>query len=369
MSAWPRSGVKPDMTEDKRFAKAKGMETGMDRRSFLGALAGCGAAGLGGMNAQCSPGNKEKAYPAPDIPDDTAMRNNPLVVLLKRPEAMDDKGNLSSDKASTLMNDLVSALGEGNDPAAVLGRIFPEGSRVGIKLNCLSGRGLSPRPELVHAFIDILIRSGIRPEDITVFERTERELEKAGFHINMSPGKVRFMGNDSLGAGYDREPVCSGSIGSCFSTILTRRIDGLVSFGVLKDHDLAGVSVGLKNLFGLIHNPNKYHDNNCSPYVADVAASPPVRSKLKLTLCDGMTAQHHGGPALRKECTWNAGILLASQDPVAADSVGAAIIEEKRSSAGMKSLDECGRPPAYLAEARKKGLGENRMDKITCKRI
>ena len=44
-------------------------------------------------------------------------------------------------------------------------------------------------------------------------------------------------------------------------------------FGVVKDHDLAGVSAGLKNWYGVIHNPNKYHDSCCDPYVADVVAA------------------------------------------------------------------------------------------------
>jgi len=27
----------------------------------------------------------------------------------------------------------------------------------------------------------------------------------------------------------------------------------------LKDHDGAGVTIALKNMYGVIHNPNKYH--------------------------------------------------------------------------------------------------------------
>jgi uncharacterized protein (DUF362 family) len=164
--------------------------------------------------------------------------------------------------------------------------------------------------------------------------------------------------------GYDPEPTCFESIGSCFARILTREIDALINFGVLKDHDLAGISVGLKNLYGLIHNPNKYHDNNCSPYVAHVAASPPVRSKLRLTLCDGLIAQYKGGPALKKGSTWKAGILMASRDPVALDALGADIIDRKRRALGRESLAESNQRPLYLEEARKIGLGENRLDRI-----
>jgi hypothetical protein len=106
------------------------------------------------------------------------------------------------------------------------------------------------------------------------------------------------LGTDMLeGSGYDSRIVFSGEIGSLFSRVVTRGCDALINVGILKDHNLSGVSVGLKNLYGLIHNPNKYHDRACDPYVADVAAAEPVRDRLRLTICDAITAQCDGGPA------------------------------------------------------------------------
>ena len=51
---------------------------------------------------------------------------------------------------------------------------------------------------------------------------------------------------------------------------------------LLKDHDGAGVSIALKNMYGVIHNPNKYHPNGCNPYVADVNMLPDIRTKMRL---------------------------------------------------------------------------------------
>lgn len=300
----------------------------MDRRKFLTLLAGAGA-------AACSPGAIEGG-----------VKPNPRVVLLKRPNHTGPK--------KELMHALIKKLGP-------LNQLFKSGERVGIKLNCLAGRGLSPGVELVYALTDLLLKAGV--SEIIIFERTERELKKAGFKINMGSG-VKVMGNDHFSNRYDPEPFLYKSIGSCFCTILTKRIDSLINFGVLKDHDLAGVSAGLKNLFGLIHNPNKYHDNHCSPYVAHVAAADPVRKKLKLTICDGLIAQYHGGPALRKACTWKAGILLASTDPVALDRVALDIIDKKRVEKKMKTLAQAGKPVLFLKEAKKLGLGEDQMERI-----
>lgn len=343
--------------------KRKGVKggRGTDRRGFMVAIAGWGAAGLGGLNATCSPSGKlEKP----------ALRENgeSRVVRLDRPEALGETGQVSRDVASSLLGDLLKNLRSGEDAVGMLASLFRPGERVGIKLNCLAGRKLSPTPELVFALTDMLEEAGIEPSDIIIFERTERELRKAGFSINRKSG-VRVLGNDSYRNGYDMSPICHGSIGSCFSRILTQEIDGLINLGVMKDHDLAGVSIGLKNLYGLIHNPNKYHDNNCSPYVAHVAAAPPVRNKLRLTICDGLTAQYMGGPAFNPSYTWKAGILLASRDPVALDAVGADIIEEKRRIEGKPSLAESGQSPFYLEEARKSGLGENRLEGIKVLKI
>jgi len=131
----------------------------------------------------------------------------------------------------------------------------------------------------------------------------------------------------------------------------------LVSFGVVKDHDLAGVSAGMKNWYGVIHNPNKYHDHQCDPYVADVVHHPFIRSKLRLTVLDGVTAQCHGGPAFRASGIFDLGMLAASADPVAADVWAWTVIDAERRRRGMPTLDAAGRPPRFLATAERYGLG------------
>lgn len=327
------------------------------RRRFLGLAAGLGAAGGGVFSSACGQTRKEESSGG-------GRRNEnerPLVARHVRPGTAG--AGLTLEAARARMDRLLAALGDGKDPAATLRRLFRKGERIGIKLNCLAGRGLSPTPALVEALVRGFLEAGWSPDRIVVFERAERELRRAGFPVRREDG-VRYLGTDSPGMGYEPMPFCFKTIGSCFTRILTREVEGLVNFGVLKDHDLAGISVGLKNLFGLIHNPNKYHDDNCSPFVAHLAAAPPVREKLRLTLCDGLTAQYKGGPSFKPAYTWKAGILLASTDPVALDAVGAAIIDEKRKAKGAPSLADSGQEPRYLPEARRLGLGEDRLDKI-----
>jgi uncharacterized protein (DUF362 family) len=243
--------------------------------------------------------------------------------------------------------------------------LFPRGSRVGIKLNCLAGPLLSPRPALVEAIVEGLGTAGVPPENIVVWERSDRELERCGFTVNARGSGPRVYGTDNRAAGgYENRIRTSGSVGSCFSRILTEQCDLLINVGVLKDHDLAGVSVGLKNLYGLIHNPNKYHDNACDPYVAELAAHPLLRRRLRLSICDATTAQCQGGPAWQAGWAWNYGGLLAARDPVALDRVGARLIEERRAARGLPTLAEAGRAPAWIATAGRLGLGEPALEKI-----
>jgi uncharacterized protein (DUF362 family) len=125
----------------------------------------------------------------------------------------------------------------------------------------------------------------------------------------------------------------------------------LISVPVLKDHDGAGVSMALKNMYGVIHNPNKYHPNGCDPYVADVNMLPEIRAKLRLTVCDAMTACYEGGPAFKPQFSWQPNALIVSQDPVALDFSGWQIIERKRAAMGLKTLESAGRAPRYIATA------------------
>jgi uncharacterized protein (DUF362 family) len=213
--------------------------------------------------------------------------------------------------------------------------------------------------ELVEALVEIIAQAGVERQKIIVFERSSRELERAGYTIRRSGGPYLCFGTDN---DYDRQPTEAGAVGSCFATLVSQRCTALVSFGVVKDHDLAGVSAGLKNWYGVIHNPNKYHDSNCNPYVADVVRH--LGPKLRLTVLDGVTAQCHGGPALRADALFDLARVAVSTDPVAADAWAWKVIDDERRRRGQQSLEEAQRPPRFIATADRYGLGVGDRDAI-----
>ena len=107
----------------------------------------------------------------------------------------------------------------------------------------------------------------------------------------------------------------------------------------------------LKNMFGAIHNPNKYHLNVGDPYIADVYMLPSIRKKVRFTICDAIIAQYEGGPSYMPQWNWSYNGLIMGTDPVALDYTGWQIIEEERLKNNLKTLKADNREPTYIATA------------------
>lgn len=283
-----------------------------------------------------------------------AVDPRPKGVVALAPLSADAGDRVDAGAAAAAMASVLTGATGSADGVSAVRVLFKPADVVGIKLNCLGGRRLAPRPVVVDALVDLLVAGGVAADRIILFDRSSRELEGAGFPIRHDGAGPRCYGTDN---DYDREPRVSGAIGSCFARLVSETCSALISFGVVKDHDLAGVSAGLKNWYGVIHNPNKYHDHQCDPYVADVVRHPLIRDKLKLTVLDGVAAQCHGGPAFRASGVFPLRRLAASTDPVAADLWAWKVIDAERLRRGLPSLEVAGRPPRFIATAAGYGLG------------
>jgi len=265
------------------------------------------------------------------------------------------RGGLNPAAARRAMRGAIRAATGSTSATAALAAVFRPSDVVGIKVNCLAGPRLSPRVELVRALAELLVEAGVPADRIIVFERSTRELRRAGYPVGRAGEPFRLVGIDN---DYFPEVATSGSIGSLYARLVARTCTALVSFGVVKSHDLAGVSAGLKNWYGVIHNPNKYHDHNCDPYVADVFNHPYIRGKFRLTVLDGVTAQYEGGPAWKPRFAWPLGRVAVSLDPVAADAWAWRILDNERVRRGLPTLAQAKRPPRFIATAARYGLGE-----------
>lgn len=239
--------------------------------------------------------------------------------------------------------------------AAAWKSLFSPGEKVGIKLSCLPGKPLSSAYGLVMAVVDGLTAAGVKKNNIFIWERTNRELQRAGFTLSRSG--VRVVGTDTYyGDGYSDTIEFAGSVGTRFSLIM-EAVDALINVPVLKDHDLSGVSISMKNFYGAIYNPNKFHRNNCDPYIAELNTHPIIKDKLRLIVCDASRVQVNNGPAFFPRYAREYGGILVSQDPVALDYTGWQIIENQRKKLGLKPLKAVDREPGYISTAARLKLG------------
>jgi len=227
-------------------------------------------------------------------------------------------------------------------------KIIKPGETVGLKVNCLSGKGATHR-ELVDLVCERLQQSGVKDENIIIWDRFNSDLEDGGFRINQKGKGIRCFGNDYLGFENDFETY--GSAASLICNTLSRVCDAVINLPTLKDHGIAGITMTMKNMFGAIHNPNKYHLNVGNPYIADVFMLPSIRGKVRLTICDALSAQYEGGPSFMPHWRWPYNGLIIGTDPVALDYCGWQIIDAERRKRGIKSLQEAGKEPKYILTA------------------
>lgn len=285
-------------------------------------------------------------------------------VVIARDEAL-THGSVGehADLIRTLLDASIQKLTGAADAGAAWRTLFTPRDRIGIKVNTL---GLSTQPAVAGAIAVGLGAAGIPRKNILIWDRFDVELAGAGYRLNKSGSGVRCRGTDAteVGSGYQRDIESSGEIGSCFSRLVADELDALICVPVLKDHNLAGVSLGMKNFFGAIHNPNKYHDDNCDPYVVDVVSHRFIRPKWKLTVVDATRAQYHGGPTRHPGFAWAYGGVIVSNDFVAADAVAADLLETQRKAKGLASLSEEKRPPKHILTASVRGLGQADLKKI-----
>lgn len=235
---------------------------------------------------------------------------------------------------------------------------------VGIKVNCLAGRGISTNTVLVNAIIEKLLEAGVPDDRIIIWDRMNSDLEDAGFTISTVSREPRCFGNDA--AGYESELTIHNSIGSLLSKALTQYCSVIINVPVLKDHGIVGFTGAMKNFFGAIHNPNKYHMNLGDPYIPDLCSLPVIRKKTRLIIYDALNSQYEGGPPYMPQWRWNFNSIIVGTDPVAIDYTGWQLIETERKKKGLPTLKAAGREPTYIATAADAAhnLGTNNPDNI-----
>jgi uncharacterized protein (DUF362 family) len=257
-----------------------------------------------------------------------------------------------------------------------------------LKINTLSGPGCSTRREVVDAILKGLELAGVEKKNIIIWDRFESHLRRTRYKIARRPGGLRCYATDSAGVGSDMDVYYEADVFSWippelmkdrlkdmapaypkshFSKIFTQHITKQINVPVLKDHNITGITLCLKNLaMGICSNTERFHITpvNCDPMIPEVCAHPMLKSKNVLNIADGLNLVYEGSPSVDPQYRMDYHSLLVGTDPVAMDQIALEIIEGIRREKGLPSVWKTNSQPKHVATAARIGLGTNNLDEI-----
>jgi uncharacterized protein (DUF362 family) len=250
-----------------------------------------------------------------------------------------------------------------DNPWKVLLPTYRPGQRIGLKVNCLNQNAPTSR-YLIRAIVTSLRdRLGVAPTDIIVWDRHLSELKSnakytdedlAGAQLR---GTLQVAGKETTGDPGYGDPI-SPAI-ECqtprLSRILTEQTDLTINCPVLKTHNVSGVTAALKNIYGIIDIPGKYHRPLLQAALPALYALPAIRNSISLTIVDGLVGVIKGDTD-SSDVVPIRRILLA-QDPVAMDSYAVDLVNQLRSAADLPAPPVEAELLTWIARAEALGLG------------
>lgn len=240
----------------------------------------------------------------------TADQPHSTVVLVRDPDVIDARRGVNQPVLARMLDEGIAALTGKQSPRDAWKQLIDPKDIVGIKSNAW---GPLPTPaELESELVSRLGQAGVDSSRISVDDR-----------------------------GVRRNPVFQGST-------------ALINMRPMRTHHWSGVGGCLKNYIMFTESPPRHHADCCAS-LGSIWLRPELKAKTRLNILVMLTPLFGGsGPHhFELKFTWPYSGVLLSTDPVAIDSVGLKILENRRSEyfGGPKPLN----PPAKhieLAETR-----------------
>ncbi len=205
-------------------------------------------------------------------------------------------------------------------------------------------------PEVVAEAVSLSLKAGAAK--VKVFDNTcnmprrvykrsgiAAAAKKAGAEVSFMDER-KFTESGINGDALRQWPVCRDAL----------EADKIINVPVAKHHSLTRLTMGIKNLMGLIGGRRNLLHQHIDTSIVDLAAF----FKPTLTILDAfriLTANGPQGGNLKDVETLKT--VVASSDPVAVDSIGASFF-------GLKAADL-----PYLLQAYERGLGEMNLDNMS----
>ena len=271
--------------------------------------------------------------------------------------------------ASALLEKALTEYTGASSTAEALGKFIHKDDVVALKVNGIAGQKgytMATNFELILPIVQGLIKLGVPPEKITVYEQYPTFL--AGTRVNVQNWKLP----DGVKSGTHNNndhPMPDIHVYQGIKTRYCRfftESTAVINLTMIKDHGICGYTGTMKNItHGNVNNPHEHHEHNASPQIAMLYNHPIVTSRVRLHITDAFKITYDKGPLDKDPKTRIPhGAVYVSTDPVAMDTYGWKLIDDERKARNLPSLKDAGREPAYIRAAGNFGLGVHDMNQI-----
>jgi hypothetical protein len=274
-----------------------------------------------------------------------------------------DNALLAPEALREMLDASITELTGLKEPREAWALLFSPDERIGIKVNTIFNSAFRTHVPLVMAVTECLQEAGIPAEQIVIFDRSNNELEFAGYQINTGdrPG-VLCRGDNDDSSGYTEGWTLMDTDIKLSQTLLS--CQALINMPILKQHNQSGITFAMKNHYGTFDKPDAFHAPRVERGIAGLNALPEIRERTRLVIGDALQISPEVIGGWFYAVTGDS--ILMSFDPVAHDAVGLRMIHEVHVSEGNDSKAEFTAKLAqlWLTRSAELGLGTNDLANI-----
>ena len=354
-------------------------ESKLSRRDFL-QIAGVTAASL--LLANCQPNIPPTPTPTPTP---TLAQVPPVAIKIKTPVAI---GKVAAYDRAAIERQLAILI----DQLGGLGDVVKPGDSVAIKPNLTGGvnsgllkgytaiESFVTHPEVLRALVKQVQAAGAK--DIFIVESVYEwaSYTQWGYEQIANDLGVKLIDLNDSKPYPDFVEVPVGPNSHIYEKFTVNQIlkdvNVFMSVSKMKNHDMAGVTHTMKNLYGLVpyrlyrlnekdayrsafHGTETQIRQRLPRIIVDINRARPIN----FSLIDGIKTTMGGeGPWIQSMVATQPGLLIAGKNPVATDSVATAVMgHNPQDTYPSAPFFRCDNHIQLAAEA---GLGTNRLDEI-----
>jgi uncharacterized protein (DUF362 family) len=367
-------GAHHDPNEKQQIARIERELSGpVGRRTFLGTAAAAAAAAstvAAAREAAAAP-NPPKSYAAaPPAGFSPFSAPGKIVKVTKKDCLQANQLYPKPDAAKEMLTKALTELTGKPDLVQAVAQFVHKDDIVCVKVNGIAKQNMGTNKELVIPFLEAMIASGVKPENITVLEQYGDFLSGTRINASNVPAGVKVATHGNGNATMEDRLIPGTGTRTKFVKYLTEAT-AAINFSLIKDHSICGYTGTLKNMtHGCSINPQDFHVHHASPQIAQMYAQDVIKSRVRLCITDGYKVMADGGPLWKRpEMVKPHEAVYVTTDPVAMDTIGWEIVDKLRAELKLKSLTEAGREPAYIKAAADLGLGVHERAKIQVKEV